>query len=307
MNVAVVGGAGFIGSRLVKRLVEDDQQVTVFDNFSRGKPTNLPDGITLVTADAKDGGMNLRGFDWVYDFAARVAGARDLYKDPAILLSDNLRITSSVLQAVVDGQVPNYFYVSSSCVYDFPGAKVPHVEEDTNICDTSYGFSKVIGEQLTKWYARQYGFNVRIARLFNVYGPGDSFLSPHVIPEFLRKAEEARTTGEFAILGDGTQTRDFTWMGDVIEGLLTITDRGTHLQPYNIGTGKQHSIRQLAELVCEVAGLSGIRFTMESTPPPKEDIQKRAADNTKLRGLGWEPLTDLRTGITAMLMEKLAV
>ena len=304
MNIAVIGGAGFVGSALVRRLIPD-HEVTVYDNFSRGVPSNLPAGVHAITADLREDWVNLSGFDLVYDLAARVAGARDLYRDPATLLSDNLRITSTVLDAVATAKIPTYFYVSSSCVYDFPGAKVPHVEEDTNICDTSYGFSKVIGEQLTKWYAVQYGFTAKMARLFNVYGPGDSLQSPHVIPEFLRKAEEAKTSGVFPIFGSGAQTRDFTWLGDVVEGLLTIAEKGAHLQPYNVGTGRQVSISRLAEIVCEAAGVSP-KFVTEDVPPPPEDIQLRASDNTKLRSLGWEPKMTLEQGIALMVKERVA-
>lgn len=304
MNVAILGGAGFIGSALARRLIADDQAVTVIDNFSRGIPKNIPDSVELIKADAKQGWPSLRGFDWVYDFAARVAGARDLYNDPAPLLTDNLLITTASLRAVVDAEVPNYFFVSSSCVYDFPGAKVPHVEDDTQICDTSYGFSKVAGEQMTKWYAKQYGFTARIVRLFNVYGPNDSPLFPHVIPDFFKKAEAARNGVPFAIMGDGLQTRDFTYMDDVVEGLLTVTDKGEHLQPYNIGTGIQTSVRRLAELVCEIVGVTP-QFINELAA--KEDIQRRAADASRLRALGWAPEVSLKEGLARMYAAKKTV
>src|SRR5438128_4375741 len=246
MNIAVIGGAGFVGSALVRELVKRDHKVVVYDNGSRGK--NVTEGAITIWTDGRLMPA-LEGFDMVYDFAARVYGVRDLYKDPAELLADNIAITIGVLKAVVAGKVPNYFYVSSSCVYDFPGAKVPHREDDTNICDTSYGFSKLAGEQLVKWYARQYGFVAKIARLFNVYGPGDSFQSPHVIPEFIKKAEEAKTTGKFSILGTGDQSRDFTYMDDVVEGILAIAERGAHRQAYNIGTGRATLIREGATII----------------------------------------------------------
>lgn len=300
MNVGCVGGAGFIGSAFVRKMITLGADVTVYDNFSRGTPKNLPDSVKLVKADAKEGGLNLRGMDWVVDFAARVAGARDLYNDPAPLLSDNIRITDSSLRAVVDCEVPNYFFVSSSCVYDFPGAKVPHVEDDTQICDTSYGFSKVVGEQMTNWYAKQFGFSARIVRLFNVYGQNDSPLFSHVIPDFFLKAEAIKK-GEattFPILGDGSQTRDFTWMDDVIEGLVMVMMSGEHLQPYNIGTGVETSVRRLAELVCEIVGVPIPAFPSELVA--KEDIQRRAADASRLRSLGWRPETDLRAGLQRM-------
>lgn len=297
MNIAVIGACGFIGSNLVRALVEQGDSVAGFDNFSRGSRKNLVDEASYATADAKEP-IDLKGFDIVYDFAARVAGVRDLYRDPATLLADNLAITSGIMRSVVESGVKNYFYVSSSCVYDFPGAKVPHVEEDTNICDTSYGFSKVVGEQLVRWYSRQYGFNYKLVRLFNVYGPGDSPMSPHVIPEFIRKANESRTSGTFSILGTGEQTRDFTWMDDVVSGILTVSEKGEHGQPYNIGTNQQTSINTLAKMVCDQMGVSP-EFIHEPSAA-KEDIQFRAADNTRLRSLGWVPKTTLAQGLVML-------
>jgi nucleoside-diphosphate-sugar epimerase len=299
MNIAVIGGAGFVGSALVRELVKRDHKVVVYDNGSRGK--NVTDSAVTIWTDGRLMPA-LEGFDMVYDFAARVYGVRDLYKDPAELLADNIAITIGVLKAVVAGKVPNYFYVSSSCVYDFPGAKVPHKEDDTNICDTSYGFSKLAGEQLVKWYARQYGFVAKIARLFHVYGPGDSFQSPHVIPEFIKKAEEAKSTGKFAILGSGMQTRDFTYMDDVVEGLLTIAERGAHLEAYNIGTGREVSIRDLAEMVCYQHGLYLGDLVGFHDPVAPQDIQRRAADNSKLRALGWEPKVTLEEGLRRLIV-----
>ena len=298
MNIAVIGGAGFVGSALVRRL-HPEHKVTVFDNFSRGAQVNLPSGVKVVTADAMDGIPSLHGFDWVYDFAARVYGVRDLYKDPAQLLTDNIRVTTASLEAVVLAKVPEYFYISSSCVYDFPGAGVPHSEDDTNICDTSYGFSKVVGEQLAKWYANQYGFNTRIARLFNVYGPGDSFKSPHVIPEFIKKARQAKTTHDFPILGMGNQTRDFTYMDDVVEGLLAISAHGIPGGAYNVGTGRETTIMDLAQMICTIVGTGPVVFMHE--PVAKEDIQKRVADNRKLRALGWEPKVALEGGLRRLI------
>jgi UDP-glucose 4-epimerase len=296
VKIAVIGGAGFVGSALVRALL-DPHEVTVIDNFSRGAVSNVPPDVRVIKTDAREIG-SLDGFDFVYDFAARVYGVRDLYKDPAALLSDNIAITTAVLRSVAAAKVP-YLYVSSSCVYDFPDAQVPHREDDVNICDTSYGFSKVAGEQLAKWYAKQYGFPLRIVRLFNVYGPGDSMQSPHVIPEFIKKAQACRygMTNTFPILGSGDQTRDFTFMDDVVSGLLTIAARGEEGEAYNVGTGKAVSIQSLADMVCQQFGIAP-EFIHE--PVAAEDIQKRCADITKLRSLGWAPLVSLSEGIRRM-------
>ena len=293
MNVAVVGGAGFVGSALVRALIEQGQSVTVFDNFSRGVEQNLPEGAAPVHMDAKD--LRYIGpFQVVYDLAARVYGVRDLYKNPADLLADNIAITSAILRAATNSRVPRYVYVSSSCVYDFPGAEVPHREDDTDICDTSYGFSKVAGEQLCRWFARQYGFDLRIVRLFNVFGPGDSFQSPHVIPEFIRKAREARGTGTFEILGSGRQTRDFTWHNDCVRGILVAAILGAPSEAYNIGTGREVSVNALAHMVCDEIGVTP---EFIHVPAPAEDIQRRAANADKLKALGWSPEVSLEAGI----------
>src|SRR4029077_13602036 len=299
MNIAVMGGAGFVGSALSRRLIADGHQVTIYDNGSRGK--NKEPGAKMVWAGID--GLP-KGTELVYDLAAGVYGVRDLDKAPAALLAYNITLTTDVLKSVVAAKVPRYVYVSSSCVYDFPGAKVPHKEDDTNICDTSYGFSKLAGEQLAKWYGRQYGFSVKIARLFNVYGPGDSMQSPHVIPEFIKKAEAAKTTSTFAILGSGEQTRDFTYMDDVVAGLLRITERGADFEAYNVGTGFMFTINEIAHVICEPMGVTP-QFVHE--PAPIEDIQRRCADNEKLRALGWEPTVAIWEGVRrVMKMEVLA-
>jgi GDP-L-fucose synthase len=217
---------------------------------------------------------------------------RDLYKDPAQLLADNIGITTAVLKAGLRRRCPTTSSSRAHACTTSPARRCRTSRADTDICDTSYGFAKVVGEQLTKWYSRQYNFATRVARLFNVYGPGDSFQSPHVIPEFIRKAEAAKTSGKFEILGLGNQTRDFTHMDDCISGLLAIMERGIPGEAYNVGTGREISIRALAEMVCAEVGVSP-EFTYEAVA--KEDIQRRAADNAKGirsgRGVGWNPLT----------------
>lgn len=301
MNIAVIGGAGFVGSALVRALLAQGHVVTVFDNVSRGSASNLPTQAALIQMDAKD--LHYIGeFDTVYDLAARVYGVRDLYKNPADLLADNIAITTAIARAAVRSRIPRYVYVSSSCVYDFPGAVVPHREEDTNICDTSYGFSKLAGEQIVRWYARQYEFELRIVRLFNVFGPGDSMQSPHVIPEFIRKAHRAKETGTFEILGSGAQTRDFTWLDDCVRGILAAAIVGISGEVYNVGTGREVSILDLANIVCDIVGVQP-QFVHGAVA--KEDIQRRSANSDKLKGLGWTPEVSLEEGVRRLVMAPL--
>lgn len=309
MKVLVVGGAGFVGSHVVTLLHERGHYVTVADNLSRGAESNLPDTCTFLCCDARDIKADLaERYDIIYDFAARVYGVRDLYARPADLLAENVEVTISLLRAAVCGKIKRYVYISSSCVYDHLNARVPHREDDIGLCDTSYGLSKLFGEELCRYYARQHGLSVPIARLFNVYGPRDSFQSPHVIPDFMRKAWAVVRRGarEFPIIGDGNQTRDFTWVEDAAAGILAVGEHGTSGEAYNIGTGREISIKSLAWKICDLFSASvaepspaaGAAAVFRYDPAPPEDIRRRAASTGKARDvLGWEAKTTLAEGL----------
>lgn len=301
MKTLVVGGAGFVGQHVVRVLLKRGDEVTVVDNCSRGQEANVPSGVALIKQDARRlDHTPFQGKDVVYDFAARVYGVRDLYAKPADLLVYNLETTINLLRCAATARVPQYVFVSSSCVYDFPGAQVPHQESDVGICNTSYGLCKMVGEELCRWYAAQFGLRVAIARLFNVYGPGDSFQSPHVIPEFMRKAWEISKgyTRTFPILGSGNQTRDFTWVEDAALGILAVADRGRPGEAYNLGTGHGVTIRYLAEMVLRSFGLEDHVVGIAHEDAPPQDIQQRRAGTQKAWDhLEWSATTRLADGL----------
>lgn len=235
----------------------------------------------------------------IYDFAARVYGVKDLYSNPGSLLADNVEMTIALLRAAAKARVKRYVYVSSSCVYDFRGAMVPHMEDDLGLCETSYGWGKLFGEALVRFYAHEYGMDVRIVRLFNVYGPRDSFQSPHVIPDFIRQAWllQKRKADAFPMIGTGAQTRDFTWLGDAALAILAVADRGQPGEAYNVGTGREIEIKALAKMICAEFGLDPERVQFTSRPAPREDIQRRSADISKIKALDWRPTVELEEGI----------
>jgi UDP-glucose 4-epimerase len=215
-------------------------------------------------------------------------------------LADNLSTTIHLLRCSAAAQVPQYIFISSSCVYDFAGARVPHREDDIGICNTSYGLCKMVGEELCRWYAAQYGLRTKIARLFNVYGPGDSFLSPHVIPDFMRKAWEISKgyTRAFPIMGGGQQTRDFTWVDDAAQGILAVAHLGVPGEAYNVGTGHSVTIRRLAEMVLRTFGLEEHVVGFAHEDAPTQDIQQRCASVDKaFRDLRWQATTRLADGL----------
>lgn len=317
-DIVVAGGAGFVGQQVVRDLHDAGERVVVVDNCSRGTPDNLPPGVDIWKADVRtaDLGPMLARAGAVFDFAARVYGVRDLYAQPGSLLADNVEMTIALLRAMVKAGVRRYVYISSSCVYDFPGVRVPHEEDDVGVCETSYGMGKLFGEHLARFYAREYGIDVRIVRLFNVYGPRDSFQSPHVIPDFVRKAWaiKAGKAVNFPIIGTGAQTRDFTWLGDAAAGILAVAAKGRPGQAYNIGTGREIEVKELARLVCQAMGLDPARVPFIQERAPREDIQRRAADVTRIGDdTGWKPTVALEDGIARVrdwlvpLLEKGAI
>lgn len=312
-TILVAGGAGFVGAHVVKGLLQQGHEVVVLDNCSRGQEENLPDGCSFIKGDIRQLQARLRGVmeeyevSTLYDFAARVYGVKDLYKNPAELLVDNVEMTRILLQAAA-GRVKKYVYISSSCVYDFAGVQVPHVETDVCPCDTSYGWSKLFGEALTRFFAEQYGFETRLLRLFNVYGPGDSMQSAHVIPELTYKAWRVRErlAEEIPLIGDGFQTRDYTYVDDVAAGILAVAEKGRHGLAYNLGTGRETTVQELAHIICRTVGLpvSAVRFS--HLPAPKEDIRRRAADIRRVTAhTGWTPTVKLEDGIRRVVLESL--
>lgn len=306
-EVMVTGGAGFVGSHLVTALHERGAHVTVIDNCSRGAKGNLEelgDAIKFVEWDLDMEAPNFFKADLVFDLAAVVFGVRHLYEEGADILTTNLRITQNVLEAAVSFYVKRLIYVSSSCVYDFEGVSVPHVESDVRFPESSYGQSKYIGEVLCHAYAEQHGIDIRMARLFNVYGPGDSGNSPHVIPDFMRKAhaikvakDAGQAPGPFVMIGDGEQTRSFCYVDDIVDGLLSLggtPQGGPHV--YNIGTEDAVCMNVLASKIMKMYGIA--KWPTQGVTAPSMDVRERSADITLAKTfLEWEPKVDLETGL----------
>lgn len=309
-KVVVTGGAGFVGSHLVGELADRGASVKVFDNFSRGTPENLEGlrgKIDLITQDLARMSPDLLTADVVFDLAAAVFGVRHLYKKGADLLTLNLRITQNVLEAIAKDEVPRLVYVSSSCAYDFAGARVPHVEEDVQFPESCYGQSKFIGEAMCHALAEQYGTDIRMARLFNVYGPGDSGNSPHVIPDFMRKADaiarakkDGHGGGPFEMIGDGEQTRAFCYIDDIVEGLLLLGSEYLEVplkdRIYNFGNADEVRMIAIAAMIKVMYGIGAHPFSF--IPAPDMDVRRRSADITRARtDLNWEPEVGLKEGL----------
>jgi len=295
-RVLVTGGAGFIGSHLVEKLLSLGAEVTVVDNLERGKAENLQhcmEDITFIQTDLRKNFPKVNP-DVVFDLAAKVFGIKNLYNTPATLMGDNVQIAINTMRNCLD--VEKYIYVSSSCVYDHDAVKIPHREDDVGLVNSFYGWSKLVGELFVEACRVEHGLNYTIVRPFNVYGPRESFKYPHVIPDFIKRAYECKFLGKqtFEILGDGRQTRSFTYVEDVVEGLILAAERGRP-EAYNLGSERETTIHELAEMVWR---LFDIKPKVVWLPAVEGDVVRRCASGEKARReLGWTPKTSLEEGL----------
>lgn len=300
-RILISGGCGFIGSVLVKALA-DDHEITVIDNLSRGKMENLEgfiDKVEFIQYDMKLP-IILGEYDYVFDLAARVYGITKLYEDEPGFLRENTSILLNTLECT-KGRVGHYFYVSSSCVYNFEGCPKPHKEEDAiKIPKTGYDISKRFGEEIIKIYAKHYGFNYTIVRPFNVYGPLEGEEGPHVITDFFNRIIEERQkiTGKFWILGSGEQTRSFTYVTDFVDAIVFLMGREeAKNNTFNVGTGIETKIIDLLRLCFKVSGVNLDEYDLEHRAAIKGDVSSRNPDVSKIMDLGWKSKYSLEEGL----------
>ena len=272
-RVMVTGGAGFIGSFLVERLIDSKcAEVIVLDNFSRGRRENLSacqNRIRLVEGDIRDHrqvASVMQGVDTVFHLAAQ-SQVRAALADPRYCFETNVAGTFAVLEAAREAQIRRLVFASSREVYGEPAA-VPVPEEAPLCAKNGYGLSKVAGEL----YCRQYSgsFEVSVLRLANVYGPRDF---GRVIPIFVRQALEGKP---LTLIG-GKQICDFVHVDTVVDMLLKV-GLGPARGPMNIGSGLPVSLVELAE---RIIGLSNSAASLVYQPEIKEEVAQFVADVSK--------------------------
>jgi nucleoside-diphosphate-sugar epimerase len=296
----VTGGAGFIGSHLARRLGAEGHAVRVLDNLSTGSRANLDgaSGVELVEGDIRDADTcrrAIRDIAVVFHVAALPSVPRSI-ADPWASHDHNVNGTMRVLEAARAAGVRRVVYSSSSSVYgDTP--TLPKVESMEPLCRSPYATAKLAGEQYVLAYARAGMLEGVALRYFNVFGPRQSPASAYaaVIPAFLQAAL-AGTVAE--VHGDGEQTRDFTYVDNVVDANLRAAfgpAESVNGWATNIGAGSRTSLNGLLELVEQVTGRTVAR---EHRPPRAGDVRDSQAslDRAK-RVLGYEPIVDLREGL----------
>jgi len=302
-KVLVTGGAGFIGSELVRLLAAQGDRVTVVDNLVNGRRENLDglpaDRVELVVDDIRDASRLpsiLRGVSTVFHLAC--LGVRHSLHAPLETHEVNATATLRLLREARSAGVGRFVYVSSSEVYG-TARVVPMTEEHPTLPTTVYGASKLAGECYARAFHRTYGYPTVIVRPFNSYGPrchheGDS---GEVIPRFLLRCLAGRP---MVIFGDGAQTRDFTYVADTARGIrmcgLSTDAVG---ETINIGSGSEISIRDLAREVASVAGREDSPIAHDAPRPG--DVLRLYADASRARRLvGFSTTTTLREGLAAL-------
>lgn len=307
-KILVTGGTGFIGSSVVKALVDRGDEVRVLDNNSRGSVDRLGpevlDRIDYVPGDIRDAAVvraAVDGVDTVVNMAF-INGTKHFYEMPERVLEVGVKGSINTLEACIDAGIKDYVYASSSEVYQTPPS-VPTAEDvPASIPDVlnprySYGGSKLLGEIMAFNYGRKHFDRTMVFRPHNVYGPNMGF--EHVVPDFavnLRRAARA-ASGSAVVLpiqGDGGETRAFNFVDDFTAGLLLLLDVGEDQNVYHIGTDEEVSIADLAQAVAAQLELD---VTLEPTPLRQGGTPRRCPDIRKLQALGYEPRFDLKEGL----------
>ena len=298
----VTGGAGFIGSHIVDRLRAEGFEVGVLDNFSTGDLRNLAEGpkgeITIHDRDIRDYDAVrkvVEGYQLVIHQAALVSVARSV-EDPLWVNQVNVTGTLNLLRASVESKVERFVYASSSSVYG-ETETLPKIETMSTLPSSPYGTSKLAAENYCRVFAKVYGLKTVSLRYFNVYGPRQKggFYSG-VIPAFIQKVNEGKPP---TVYGDGLQTRDFTFVQDVVEAnFLSLTSsriRGGEV--YNVAAGGTISVNELAATITGILGKPNLR--PEHVEPRKGDIRASYADVSKAREeLGYRPRFSLAQGLS---------
>ena len=297
-RVLVTGGAGFVGSHLVERLLKDGYQVTVLDNFSTGRSENLRhfgnySRLSIHEVDVAEFAAVqpfVEGVEWVFHLAALADIVPSIQK-PLAYHRANVDGTIAVLEASRNAGVSRFVYAASSSCYGIPDT-YPTLETAAIRPNYPYALTKYMGEQIALHWAKVYGLPVLSLRLFNVYGPRSRTSGTYgaVFGVFLAQKLAGKP---LTVVGDGTQTRDFTFVTDVVDAFIRAAESQAVGEVLNVGSGNTYSVNKLVKLL----GSEAVYIPKRPGEP-----ECTFADTSKItRELGWQPDVSFEEGVQRML------
>jgi GDP-L-fucose synthase len=294
-RIFIAGHHGLVGSALVRRFEEEG-----FPNLLKRDRAQLD----LTNESAVEDFFAKEKPNIVVFAAAKVGGIKANNDLPVEFLLSNLQIQNNVIRAAHDHGARKLLFLGSSCIY--PKHAPQPIPEDALLTgpleptNEAYAIAKIAGIKLCQAYAREYGSDFLSVMPTNLYGPNDNFdlLSSHVLAALLRKANEARVSGakELVVWGSGKPRRELLHVDDLASACLFLLQNYDSPEIINVGWGEDISIRELAELICEIVGFDG-ELSWDTSKP--DGTPRKLLDVSKLRNLGWRPSITLRDGIAS--------
>ena len=313
MKVLVTGGAGFIGSALVKRLIKDGAYVDIIDNLWRGTKDNLINNNSYVIdmennfylSDLIDYSKCLeiiRNYDVVYHLADIVGGIHFVFSNEEFVFKQNILIDTNVITACKINLIPQLVYVGTACSYpkhlQMQKGIVQLTEKQTYPAapESSYGWSKLMGEYHSELAGKSSNIDIGLLRFHNVYGPGASFDPKHsqVIPSLIKKVINIQE-GNLSVWGSGNQYRDFVYIDDIIEALIRVVKFGMNKGVIQIGSEKATDIKSLAKMIVKISG-KDIKINYD-TSKPEGDYGRIANCDKAKEILKWKSSIDIKEGL----------
>ena len=292
-KIYVAGHRGMAGSGIVRNL-----RAKGYENLVLRTRAEL----NLLDQGAVAGFFAAERPNGVVDAAARVGGIAANSEQPVEFLVENLTIQNNVICAAAEHGVRKLLFLGSSCIY--PKLAPQPIPESALLTgpleptNDAYALAKIAGIKLCQSYAKEYGKNFLSAMPTNLYGPYDNFdlHTSHVLPALIRKVHEAKEAGspEVPVWGSGKPRREFLHVDDLADACVFVLENYDSPEIINIGYGEDVTIRELAEMICEVLGYKG-ELTFDPSKP--DGTPRKLLDTQKLFGLGWRPKIALRDGI----------
>ncbi|MCK4735929.1 MAG: NAD-dependent epimerase/dehydratase family protein [Methanophagales archaeon] len=304
-KVLVTGGAGFIGAHLVKKLLDLGCDVSIADNFSRGRKENIEpflDKIHLFSVDLtkrENCLLATRNIDYVFHLAASVGGIQYIKRENVEGSTPSILMNTNMLEASMENGVERFLFTSSACVYREKSLDLNEFKEEDAFPanpPTTYGWAKIMGEIQCKSYYLDYGLKTSSIRIFNCYGENEN-LNPrwsHVIPSLIRKAI-LYPAERFHIFGDGKQERAFLYVKDCVDGLIVGMEKIENGDAVNLGSGEVVSIGELAK---KIIRLSDKDINIEYDLSGPQGTHRYCANTGNMKNvLGWCPEIPLDEGL----------